>query len=35
MAAANSVIFEAWNTILFDKFCRFRHLLVGAPRKCR
>jgi ubiquinone/menaquinone biosynthesis C-methylase UbiE len=30
MAAANSVIFEAWNTILFDKFCRFRHLLVGG-----
>jgi len=28
MASDNSVIVEAWNTILYDKFCRFRHLLV-------
>jgi ubiquinone/menaquinone biosynthesis C-methylase UbiE len=24
----NAIIIEAWNTILFDKFCRFKHLLV-------
>jgi ubiquinone/menaquinone biosynthesis C-methylase UbiE len=28
MAAANDVIVEAWNTVLFEKFCRFRHLLI-------
>ena len=28
MEADNSVIVEAWNTVLYDKFCRFRHLLV-------
>jgi ubiquinone/menaquinone biosynthesis C-methylase UbiE len=28
MDASNRVIVEAWNTILFEKFCRFRHLLV-------
>lgn len=27
-AAEASVITEAWNTVLFDKFVRFRHLLV-------
>lgn len=26
--AEESVIIQAWNTVLFDKFCRFRHLLV-------
>jgi ubiquinone/menaquinone biosynthesis C-methylase UbiE len=26
----NSVVIEAWNTVLFDKFCRFRHLLVDS-----
>ncbi len=25
--SANSEAIEAWNTILFDKFCRFRHLV--------
>lgn len=25
--AGNSAIVEAWNTVLFEKFCRFRHLL--------
>lgn len=25
---SNRVIVDAWNTVLFDKFCRFRHLLV-------
>ena len=29
-ATDNSVIVEAWNTVLFDKFCRFRHLLVDG-----
>jgi ubiquinone/menaquinone biosynthesis C-methylase UbiE len=27
MRDANSIVVEAWNTILFEKFCRFRHLL--------
>ncbi len=27
-ANGNAVIIEAWNTVLFDKFCRFKHLLV-------
>lgn len=27
---ANSIIVEAWNTILFEKFCRFKHLLVDG-----
>jgi ubiquinone/menaquinone biosynthesis C-methylase UbiE len=26
----NSVVIEAWNTILFEKFCRYRHLLVDS-----
>ena len=25
---ANASIVEAWNTVLFDKFCRFKHLVV-------
>lgn len=25
---ANASIAEAWNTVLFDKFCRFKHLLI-------
>lgn len=28
MDNSNKVIVEAWNTVLYDKFCRFRHLLV-------
>jgi ubiquinone/menaquinone biosynthesis C-methylase UbiE len=28
MAEDNNIIIEAWNTVLFDKFCRFKHLLV-------
>ncbi len=24
----NDIVIEAWNTVLFDKFCRFRHLLI-------
>jgi len=27
---SNDVVIEAWNTILYDKFCRFRHLLVDG-----
>jgi ubiquinone/menaquinone biosynthesis C-methylase UbiE len=26
----NAIIIEAWNTILFDKFCRFRHILTAG-----
>ncbi|HET6603159.1 MAG TPA: class I SAM-dependent methyltransferase [Xanthomonadaceae bacterium] len=26
----NAIVVEAWNTILFDKFCRFKHLLVSG-----
>jgi ubiquinone/menaquinone biosynthesis C-methylase UbiE len=25
---ANRVVIAAWNTVLYDKFCRFRHLIV-------
>src|SRR5437764_12257347 len=28
MAQDNDIVVEAWNTVLFDKFCRFKHLLV-------
>lgn len=27
MSDENDVIVEAWNTVLFEKFCRFKHLL--------
>ncbi len=30
MPEANDVVVEAWNTVLFDKFCRFKHLLVDG-----
>ena len=30
MSTENSIIIEAWNTVLFEKFCRFRHLLVDG-----
>jgi ubiquinone/menaquinone biosynthesis C-methylase UbiE len=30
MNDSNRTIVEAWNTVLFDKFCRFRHLLVDG-----
>lgn len=29
-AVSNDVVVEAWNTVLFDKFVRFRHLLIGG-----
>jgi ubiquinone/menaquinone biosynthesis C-methylase UbiE len=28
--STNSIIVEAWNTVLYDKFCRFKHLLVDG-----
>jgi ubiquinone/menaquinone biosynthesis C-methylase UbiE len=30
MAEVNAVSIEAWNTVLFDKFCRFKHLLIDG-----
>ena len=30
MAGENDVVIEAWNTILFDKFVRFKHLLIDG-----
>ena len=30
MNDSNSVIIEAWNTVLYTKFCRFKHLLVDG-----
>ena len=30
MAGENDVVIEAWNTVLFDKFCRFKHLLIDG-----
>jgi ubiquinone/menaquinone biosynthesis C-methylase UbiE len=30
MDDGNSIIIEAWNTILFDKFVRFKHLLIDG-----
>lgn len=30
MDKSNRVIVDAWNTVLYEKFCRFRHLLVGG-----
>jgi hypothetical protein len=30
MATENDIVIEAWNTVLFDKFCRFKHLLIDG-----
>jgi ubiquinone/menaquinone biosynthesis C-methylase UbiE len=30
VAVASSIVVEAWNTVLFDKFSRFKHLLVDG-----
>lgn len=27
---SNAIIVEAWNTILYEKFCRFKHLLIDG-----
>jgi ubiquinone/menaquinone biosynthesis C-methylase UbiE len=29
-AVSNDIVVEAWNTVLFDKFARFKHLLVDG-----
>lgn len=26
----NAIVIEAWNNVLFDKFCRFKHLLIAG-----
>jgi ubiquinone/menaquinone biosynthesis C-methylase UbiE len=43
MEDGNRIIIEAWNTVLYEKFCRFRHLIVeglarhteAALERCR
>jgi len=30
VAGENEIVIEAWNTVLFDKFCRFKHLLIDG-----
>jgi ubiquinone/menaquinone biosynthesis C-methylase UbiE len=30
MAGENDIVIEAWNTVLFDKFLRFKHLLIDG-----
>src|SRR5664279_5193865 len=30
MASENDIVIAAWNTVLFDKFCRFKHLLIDG-----
>ena len=30
MTGENDVAIAAWNTVLFDKFYRFRHLLIAS-----
>ena len=30
MAETNDIVIEAWNTVLFDKFYRFKHLLIDG-----
>jgi ubiquinone/menaquinone biosynthesis C-methylase UbiE len=27
---SNDIVIEAWNTVLFDKFCRFKHLIIDG-----
>lgn len=33
MADINRIMIEAWNIVLFDKFCRFRHLIADGLSK--
>jgi ubiquinone/menaquinone biosynthesis C-methylase UbiE len=33
MADINRIMVEAWNTVLFDKFCRFKHLIADGLSK--
>ncbi len=28
--SGNDIVIEAWNTVLFDKFVRFKHLLIAG-----
>jgi ubiquinone/menaquinone biosynthesis C-methylase UbiE len=30
MSTENDIVIAAWNTVLFDKFCRFKHLLIDG-----
>jgi ubiquinone/menaquinone biosynthesis C-methylase UbiE len=30
VAGENDIVIEAWNTVLYDKFCRFKHLLIDG-----
>lgn len=30
MTEENDIVIAAWNTVLFDKFCRFKHLLIDG-----
>ena len=30
MAGEDDIVVAAWNTVLFDKFCRFKHLLIDG-----
>jgi ubiquinone/menaquinone biosynthesis C-methylase UbiE len=30
MESGNHIMVEAWNTVLYDKFCRFRHLIADG-----
>jgi ubiquinone/menaquinone biosynthesis C-methylase UbiE len=30
MSGENNVVIAAWNTVLYDKFCRFKHLLIDG-----
>lgn len=30
MATENEIVIEAWNTVLFDKFVRFKHLIIDG-----
>ena len=30
MPGDNDIVIQAWNTVLYDKFCRFKHLLIDG-----
>jgi ubiquinone/menaquinone biosynthesis C-methylase UbiE len=30
MEESNAIVVEAWNTVLYEKFCRFKHLLIDG-----
>jgi hypothetical protein len=33
MDESNAIVVEAWNTVLYEKFCRFKHLLIDGLAK--